>query len=111
MFIILLTAITMTIGAYILCAESNSQCVTLLVFGFLAVLSGLTDLKSHVSRCTIGHKRIARHLTNMLAGTIATVTATLVVNVSTERVWIAWITPTLLIAPVITYWNRRTLKG
>jgi len=47
----------------------------------------------------------------MLAGTIATVTATLVVNVSTERVWIAWITPTLLIAPVITYWNRRTLKG
>jgi len=57
-FIILLTAITMTIGAYILCAESNSQCVTLLVFGFLAVLSGLTDLKSHVSRCTIGKNQV-----------------------------------------------------
>jgi hypothetical protein len=47
----------------------------------------------------------------MLAGTIATLTAALVTNVSTDPVWIAWLLPTVLITLVIIYWNRRTLKG
>jgi len=53
---------------------------------------------------------IARHLTNMMAGTIATVTAVLVVNVATDPVWIAWIAPTVVITPFIFYWNKRTLS-
>jgi|TARA_B100000929_G_scaffold281854_1_gene261253 hypothetical protein len=46
----------------------------------------------------------------MMAGTIATVTAVLVVNVATDPVWIAWIAPTVVITPFIFYWNKRTLS-
>lgn len=110
-FIMLLTGLTMAVGAYVIYAEGSDMWVTLSIFTVAALVLGLVDLKSHISRRTIGNKRIARHLTNMLAGTIATVTATFVVNVSTDPAWIAWVAPTLLITPVIIYWNRRTLKG
>jgi len=110
-FIMLSTALTMCIGAYFLYTEANDQWVTLLAFGSLAAFLGLADLKSHISRRTIGKKRIVRHLTNMLGGTIATITAALVTNLSTEPVLLAWIAPTMIITPLIAYWNRKALKG
>jgi len=109
--IMLLTAATMTIGAYIIYAEGSDMWVALAVFATIAAVLGLVDMKSHISRRTIGKKRVARHLTNMLSGTIATVTAAVVVNISTDPAWIAWLVPTVIIVPVIIYWNVRTLKG
>ena len=110
-FIMLLTALTMAVGAYSISTEEGNMWVTLAVFAVIAACIGLTDMKSHISRRTIGNKRIARHLTNMLAGTIATLTTTFVVNVSTDPAWLAWIAPTMVITPLIIYWNRRALKG
>ena len=101
----------MTIGAYIIYAEGSDMWVALAVFATIAAVLGLVDMKSHISRRTIGKKRVARHLTNMLSGTIATVTAAVVVNISTDPAWIAWLVPTVIIVPVIIYWNVRTLKG
>lgn len=109
--IMLLTALIMSIGAYVVSTEGDDMWVTLAVFAIIPAAIGLADVKSHISRRTIGNKRISRHLTNMLAGTIATLTAALVTNVSTDPVWIAWLVPTVLITPVIIYWNRRVLKG
>jgi hypothetical protein len=109
--IMLLTAATMTIGAYIIYAEGSDMWVALAVFATIAAVLGLVDMKSHISRRTIGKKRVARHLTNMLSGTIATVTAAAVVNISTDPAWIAWLVPTVIIVPVIIYWNVRILKG
>ena len=42
-----------------------------------------------------------RHLTMMLAGLIATVTAFLVVNFTFDPVFVLWLAPTVLITPVI----------
>ena len=108
--VMLLTSIIMYISAYIISTEGNDMWITLAVFATIAAGIGLADVKSHISSRTIGKKRIARHLTNMLAGTIATLTAALVTNVSADPVWIAWLVPTVLITPVIIYWNRRVLK-
>lgn len=108
--VMLLTSIIMYISAYIISTEGNDMWITLAVFATIAAGIGLADVKSHISRRTIGKKRIARHLTNMLAGTIVTLTAALVTNVSADPVWIAWLVPTVLITPVIIYWNRRVLK-
>jgi hypothetical protein len=47
----------------------------------------------------------------MLAGTIAVITAVLVTNVNIEPVFILWILPTILITPLIFWWNRKTLSG
>ena len=90
--------------------SDNSQYITLLVFGFIALALGYGDYRSHKNKAAIGKERIARHLTNMMAGTIAVITAVLVVNVNIEPIWIWWVLPTVVITPIISYWNKKTLS-
>ena len=89
----------------------NTHYITLAVFGFIAISLGYADFRGYRNKSAIGKQRIARHLTNMLAGTIAVITAVLVTNVNIEPVFILWILPTILISPIIFWWNRRTLSG
>ena len=106
-----LTGLGMWSYGVALFARGDSQWVTMAVFGFIAVALGATDLRYHRTSPRPGAQRIARHLTNMLAGTIATVTAVVVVNVDTRPAWLAWLLPTLVITPVIVWWNRRVIRG
>ena len=89
--------------------NSNSQYITLSVFGFIAIRLGYADFKSYRNKSAIGKQRIARHLTNMLAGTIAVITAVLVTNINIEPVFILWVLPTIIITPIIFWWNRKIL--
>ena len=91
--------------------SDNSQYITLLVFGFIALALGYGDYKSHKNKAAIEKERIAKHLTNMMAGTIAVITAVLVVNVNIEPIWIWWVLPTVVITPIIFYWNKKTLSS
>ena len=93
---------------YFIC--DNSQYITLLVFGFIALALGYGDYRSHKNKAATGKERIAKHLTNMMAGTIAVITAVLVVNVNIEPIWIWWVLPTVVITPIIFYWNKKTLS-
>ena len=90
--------------------NNNSQYITLLVFGFIALALGYGDYRSHKNKAATGKERIAKHLTNMMAGTIAVITAVLVVNVNIEPIWIWWVLPTVVITPIISYWNKKTLS-
>ena len=90
--------------------SDNSQYITLLVFGFIALALGYGDYRSHKNKAATGKERIAKHLTNMMAGTIAVITAVLVVNVNIEPIWIWWVLPTVVITPIISYWNKKTLS-
>ena len=96
-------------------STGNASWVTMLVFGAIAAALSLVDGRYYwgLSRgnARAGAKRIQRHLTNMLAGTIATVTAVLVVNVQMDPVWLPWILPTLIITPLIVWWNLRVRRG
>ena len=89
--------------------NNNSQYITLFVFGFIALALGYLDYKSHKNKTATGKERIAKHLTNMMAGTIAVVTAVLVVNPPFEPEWVWWVLPTALITPVIFWWNTKIL--
>ena len=90
--------------------ENNSQYITLTVFGFLAIALGYTDYKTYKRQEATGKKRIARHLSNMMGGTIAVVTAVLVVNVDMEPQWLPWVLPTVILVPVISWWNWKVMK-
>lgn len=107
---ILLSSVGMTALSFMFYRQGDAQWVTLMVFSLIAGGLGISDSVILRNRNATGKHRIARHLTNMLAGTIATVTAVLVVNVATNPAWIAWLTPTVVITPVIFYWNKRTLS-
>ena len=85
----------------------GSASVTLGVFGFIAIALGLSDARSHRDRTATGKIRIAKHLTSMLGGTIAVLTAVLVVNVSFTPVWLGWVLPTVLMVPVIIWWSKK----
>lgn len=107
--LMILSGIGMCILAAIYFWDNNTQCIVLLVFGLLAMALGYADLRSYRDRTATGKERVSRHLTNMMGGTIAVITAVLVVNVELEPVWIWWVLPTALITPVIFWWNRKIL--
>ena len=109
--LMVLSGIAMWCLATVYFLNINAQYITLAVFGFIAISLGYTDFRSYRNKSAIGKQRIARHLTNMLAGTIAVITAVLVTNVNIEPVFILWILPTILISPFIFWWNRKTLSG
>ena len=100
----------MWILAIIFVINNNSQFITLIVFGFLALFLGYGDFQTFKNQTAIGKERIAKHLTNMMGGTIAVVTAVLVVNPPSNPEWMWWILPTVLITPIIFWWNKKVLN-
>ena len=107
--ILAVTGLGMWAYAVVIRIDGNSQWVTLLVFGSIALALSVADGRFHLTQPG-GARRVARHLTNMMAGTIATITAVTVVNVDMDPAWIPWILPTIVIAPLIVWWNIRTLR-
>ena len=103
------TGLAMWGYAIVLAMGGSSQWVTLLVFGGIAIALGVADATFHRAQPG-GSRRVSRHLTNMMAGTIATITAVTVVNVDMDPVWVPWILPTVVITPLIVWWNVRILR-
>ena len=108
-----LTGLGMWAYAVVLGLSGSGQWVTMLAFGFIAVALSVADGLYFIqgrrsNRRPAAYRRIQRHLTNMMAGTIATVTAVMVVNVSLNPVWLPWLLPTIVITPLIVWWNVKT---
>ena len=103
------TGLAMWSYAVVIALDGSSQWVTLLLFGGIAIALGLADARFHWKQPG-GARRVSRHLTNMMAGTIATITAVTVVNVDMDPVWVPWILPTVVITPLIIWWNVRVLR-
>ena len=108
--LMILSGVGMWTLAAVLFMNNNSMYIPLLVFGFGAIVLGYGDFKSHKNKTAIGKERIVRHLVSMIAGTIAVITAVLVVNVKIEPVWIWWVLPTVLIVPVIIWHRIKLMK-
>ena len=108
--LMIFSGIGMWVLAVIYFLNSNTQYIVLLVFGFLSITLGYADFRSYKNNTATGKERISRHLTNMMGGTIAVITAVLVVNPPFEPEWVWWVLPTVLITPVIFWWNFKILK-
>ncbi len=89
----------------------GAQPVILLVFGSLGLTLALSDWRDWRAGPITGKARISRHLTRMLAGTIATITAAVVVNLDFLPDLVTWLGPAALITPLIVWWNARILRG
>ena len=101
-------------GAWILLA-GNSFGTVAVVFGAISVF--LCGRNAGVFRAggATGKLRIAQHLTLMLGGTIAALTA-FSANVIAKYLpanleVIAWLWPTVLILPILIVWGRRVRAG
>lgn len=83
----------------------------LLVFGAIGLTLALADLRAgRAAEPVTGPERISRHLTRMLAGTIATITGAATVNLAFLPELVAWLGPTVLLTPLVVWWNARVLR-
>lgn len=104
-------AAMLAIGAAQLVAAGGGEPVILLVFGSIGLTLALSDWRDWRRGPITGKARIARHLTRMLAGSVATITATVVVNLSFLPPLVLWLGPTILVTPLIFWWNARILRS
>ena len=88
----------------------GSRPVVLIVFGAIGLALALSDWRGWRAGPVQGRARIARHLTRMLAGTVAAITAAGVVNLGGLPELVLWLGPTLVMTPVILWWTLRTLR-
>lgn len=82
-----------------------------LVFGTIALISLREDYLRLRQGSVKGKARIAAHLGRMLPATIAIVTAFTIQNVTGELGIVAWLAPTVLLTPLINWWERQLQKG
>lgn len=103
-------AAMLAIGVMRLFGAGGAEPVILLVFGSIGLTLALSDWRDWRRGPITGKARIARHLTRMLAGATATATAAVVVNLSFLPPLVVWLGPTILITPLIFWWNARILR-
>ena len=108
--LMLLSGVGLWLLAAVYFIGGNADFVIPVVFGTVALALGFRDYRTHKNQTAQGPQRIASHLSNMLGGTIAVITAVLVVNIDMQPSWIIWILPTLVITPLIIWWNTKVLK-
>jgi hypothetical protein len=113
--LMLLVGIGMIVFGSILLARGQGLGIALIVFGGIAAWLSSTDIRIFRAGGVQGRERIAQHLTMMLGGTIAALSA-FSVNSLTRFMppgleFAAWLWPTFLITPMIVYWGRRVKSG
>lgn len=101
----------MLVFGAVLLVSGETLGLVLLAFGGLGGSFGLYDWRQFRHTPLTGKRRIAAHLTRMLGGTIATVTAFVVTNFQFSPPFVLWLAPTVVLVPVIVYWNRAILKS
>ena len=82
----------------------------LVVFGAIGMLQSIGDIMGAFGKPVTGKARIAAHLSRMMGGTIAVLTAFLLVQFQSNSLFF-WLGPTLAITPLIFFWGRKVRGG
>ena len=107
----LLAALAMLSYGGFLISGGNLNGITMLVLGTAGGSLSIADLRTLRQGGAKGPERIAKHLSMMLAGAIATTTAFVVTNIPFTPGYIAWLAPTVLTTPIIFVWARQIRNG
>ena len=105
-----LTSIGMVLYAIYLLFIGVGEGITILVFGGIGSAQFWQDLTILRQGGIKGRERIVLHLSKMMGGTIATVTAFLVVNIDFQPSFVVWLAPTVLISPIIAWMTIQIRK-
>ena len=81
----------------------------IIIFGVIGILNGWQDFNYARQGGLKGKSRVAEHLSRMLGGTIAAITAFFVVNLPPSI--FVWLLPTAVLTPIIVIWSRKINAG
>jgi hypothetical protein len=107
---LLASAIMLFFGIYLFTTGSGLG-VIIIAFGIIGGLLAFYDFRGLQKGGHTGKERIVQHLTMMVGGTIAALTAFIVVNIEMQPSFIPWLAPTVLLTPVIVMWRRTIRKS
>jgi len=102
--------IGMCLFGFYMTISGDKQGITLGIFGLILCGYARRERSIFKQKPLENNQRIAMHLTQMLAATIASVTAFVVTNIDFEPAFVMWLAPTVLLVPVIVYWNIKLLR-
>ena len=105
-----LTAVGMAGRGAMMLGDGRSMGTVLVAFAGIGGALALRDLACLRAARFRGAERIASHLTRMLGGTIGAITAFIVTNVRFEPAFVLWLLPSVLLTPLIIYWDRRVRR-
>ncbi len=98
-------------GVFALYVLGQGFGVVIVVFGVIGFLNAYGDWRITRRGGVRGRLRIVEHLGKMLGGTIAAVTAFLVINAEFEPSFVVWLSPTAVLVPLIVIWSRKVKSG
>lgn len=98
-------------GLYSTYGLGESFGIVIIVFGIIGLLNARVDWQILQEGGAKGKKRIAEHLARMLGGTIAAITAFVVINVEFEPAFVVWLLPTAVLTPIIFIWSKKINSG
>lgn len=101
----------MVMGVWLLWSKGNSFGLVPLAFGGVMLSGVKEDYHRFTVPPTEKNHWLLKHITGMMGGYIATLTAFLVQNVQTNPSFMAWLAPTMLITPLIIYSTNKIRKG
>jgi len=86
--------------------------IVLMVFGGISLSMSVTSLMQTIQilkgNSPPAKAWLAKHIGMMVGAYISTITAFIVVNISTTGVWwILWLLPTIILVPLIVFWTRK----
>lgn len=96
-------------GVYTNFVLSEPFGTVIIVFGVIGILNAYNDFKYARTGPPKGKQRIAEHLSRMLGGTIAAITAFFVVNLPPSL--LVWLVPTIVLSPIIFIWSKKINSG
>jgi hypothetical protein len=101
------TAVAMAVMGLLMVAAGSMLGIVLLAFALIGGGLAASEVPFLRGRRYRGAERIVAHLGRMLGGTIAALTAFLVVNVRVVPAFLVFLAPTVLLTPLIFYWAAR----
>lgn len=98
-------------GAYLWANRGNNFGLVPIVFGAIMLSGVRQDYRRFTVPPTEKNHWLLKHITGMMGGYIATITAFCVNNIHTDPGFISWLLPTVIIAPFIMITTRKFRKG
>ena len=90
-----------------LLVNQNNFGIVLLVFGFISMRMARKDVATYRGKIKYKNYWLLIHFQRMIAAYIAALTAFLVVNNTYLPGIVAWLLPSVILAPLIFYWSRK----
>jgi hypothetical protein len=106
-----ITSVVMAAYGILQLTSNNNNGIIMLVFSIIGAALSIGDIRTLRAGGVTGKERISRHLTMMLAGFIACITAFVTVNFRFNPNYVLWLAPTVVITPIIVIWNIKISKG